>query len=110
MANIAFVVVCILSLRFLIYYRRTLTLFYGVVRLTCKTDGTVPALLIIRPPGTHTLFTRVLHKNNLNTMLYYSESPVPIVLLGRRDMNGSEYMPSFIPFSKNSPNPLQLPR
>lgn len=44
-----FVAVRILRLSFLICYMRTVTLPHCVVRLTCKTHGPAPVIIIIRP-------------------------------------------------------------
>lgn len=67
-----FAVVCILCLRFLIYYR-TVVLSHWIMRLTCESHGPGPALIVIviRPQGTHTMCTRVSQKNNLDTALFF---------------------------------------
>lgn len=49
--------------------------------------------------------TRVSQKNDLNTMLYYFSSLAPIILLGRKDMNGSEYILALFSSTGTSPNP-----
>lgn len=69
--HIVFVVVCILCLPFLIYYRPVI-LSHCLARVTGKSHGTMPALIVISQ-GSRTLCTRVshTHKANLDTTLYY---------------------------------------